>query len=65
MKHLLSLINSEQNVLWENSKSNSGYTENYSYFSLSNNEMSLPNSSISKVKVKSIENENLIGFISK
>lgn len=65
MKHLLSLINSEQNVLWENSKHNSGYTENYSYFSLSNNEISLPNSSISKVKVKSIENENLIGLISK
>jgi threonylcarbamoyladenosine tRNA methylthiotransferase MtaB len=65
IKHLLSLINSEQNVLWENSKKNSGYTENYSYFSLSGNETRFTNSSISKVKIKSIENQNLIGLISK
>ena len=65
MKHLLSLVNSEQNVLWENSKNNSGYTENYSYFSLSSDEIILPNSFINKVKIKSVENENLIGVISK
>jgi hypothetical protein len=46
-------------------KKNSGYTENYSYFSLSGNETRFTNSSISKVKIKSIENQNLIGLISK
>ena len=64
-KFLKSLIDSEQKVLWENKYRNSGYTENYSYFSLAKSENKRINTPITKVKIKSIEDNNLVGIISK
>ena len=63
-KHMKSLLNTDQNVLWENKNSLSGYTENYTYFSLSKSTNKKPTLPITKVKVKSIEDDNLVGIIS-
>ena len=63
-KHMQSLLNTDQNVLWENKNSLSGYTENYTYFSLSKSTNKKPTLPITKVKVKSIEDDNLVGIIS-
>ena len=64
-KFLKSLIDTEQKVLWENKYRNSGYTENYSYFSLAKSENKRINTPITKVKIESIEDNNLVGIISK
>ena len=64
-KFLKSLIDTEQKVLWENKYRNSGYTENYSYFSLAKSENKRTNTAITKVKIESIEDNNLVGIISK
>ena len=64
-KFLKSLIDTEQKVLWENKYRNSGYTENYSYFSLAKSENKRTNTPITKVKIESIEDNNLVGIISK
>lgn len=63
-KHMKSLLNTDQNVLWENKNSLSGYTENYTYFSLSKSTNKKPTLPITKVKVKSIEDNTLVGIIS-
>ena len=63
-KHMKSLLDTDQNVLWENKNSLSGYTENYTYFSLSKSTNKKPTLPITKVKVKSIEDDNLVGIIS-
>ena len=47
-----------------NKNSLSGYTENYTYFSLSKSTNKKPTLPITKVKVKSIEDDNLVGIIS-
>ena len=61
--HLRSLINTEQNILWEKKSPYSGYTQNYSYFKLASK--SEPSEKISQVLIKSIDNDNnLIGSLS-
>ena len=63
IKHLNSLLTTKQNILWENKRPYSGYTENYSYFKLIEDKR--PIDSISQVIIESIDNENnLIGRLS-
>ena len=63
IKHLNSLLTTKQNILWENKRPFSGYTENYSYFKLVEDKS--PIDSISQVIIESIDNENnLIGRLS-
>ena len=63
IKHLKSLLTTKQNILWENKRPYSGYTENYSYFKLIEDKR--PIASISQVIIESIDNENnLIGRLS-
>ncbi|MCH2494561.1 MAG: tRNA (N(6)-L-threonylcarbamoyladenosine(37)-C(2))-methylthiotransferase MtaB [Dehalococcoidia bacterium] len=63
IKHLNSLLTTKQNILWENKRPYSGYTENYSYFKLIEDKS--PIDSISQVIIESIDNENnLIGRLS-
>ena len=63
IKHLNSLLSTRQNILWENKRPFSGYTENYSYFKLL--EEKEPIDSISQVIIESIDNENnLVGRLS-
>ena len=63
IKHLKSLLTTKQNILWENKRPYSGYTENYSYFKLIEDKR--PIDSISQVIIESIDNENnLIGRLS-
>ncbi len=60
--HLNSLLNTEQNILWEKESPYSGYTENYSYFMLQTG--SKPKSPISQVFVNSIDKgNNLVGSL--
>ena len=56
IKHLKSLLTTKQNILWENKRPYSGYTENYSYFKLIEDKR--PIDSISQVIIESIDNEN-------
>ena len=56
IKHLNSLLTTKQNILWENKRPFSGYTENYSYFKLVEDKS--PIDSISQVIIESIDNEN-------
>jgi threonylcarbamoyladenosine tRNA methylthiotransferase MtaB len=61
--YLKSLINTEQNILWEKTSPYSGYTENYSYFKLGSKKE--PSGPISQVLIKSIDKDNnLIGSLS-
>ena len=63
IKYLNTLLSTKQNILWENKRPFSGYTENYSYFKLV--EENIPTDSISQVTIESIDNENnLIGRLS-
>ena len=60
--HLNSLLNTEQNILWEKESPYSGYTESYSYFMLQTG--SKPKGPISQVFVKSIDKgNNLVGSL--
>ena len=61
-KHLNSLVNTKQKVLWEKKSPYSGYTENYSYFKLISKKD--PSQQISDVLISSVDNEsNLVGIL--